>query len=195
MHDPSTVAFDIPGYKFRQTRFGRYVPDLLTIWHEDPETDGSDDSCDWPYFKFAPAEKEYMQRLLDDKFDFGLSWDHIIPKDDYERKRALYMAFRVARRLYRPRPWWRHPRWHLWHWRFQVHPVQQFKRWAWSRCMHCGGRFRWGESPVSYAGWNDHEGPRWFGGEPKVAHLRCDYNRVRPLISPSQISAEPGDPA
>jgi hypothetical protein len=27
------------------------------------------------------------------------------------------------------RPWYRHPRWHVWHWRIQVHPWQDFRRW------------------------------------------------------------------
>src|ERR1044072_3419635 len=31
------------------------------------------------------------------------------------------------------RPWYRHPRWHFWHWELQIHPVQTFKRWAFSR--------------------------------------------------------------
>lgn len=36
MHDPMTVAFEIP----------RPWP-LVTVWHVDPERDGTDDSCDW----------------------------------------------------------------------------------------------------------------------------------------------------
>jgi len=45
------------------------------------------------------------------------------------------------------RPWWRHPRWHVHHWRLQVHPWQKFKRWAFERCADCGKGFTWGYSP------------------------------------------------
>lgn len=48
----------------------------------------------------------------------------------------------------RAKPWWRHPRWHVHHWRIQWHWLQTFNRWAFARCAKCGGRFRWGESPT-----------------------------------------------
>lgn len=69
------------------------------------------------------------------------------------------------------RPWWRHPRWHFWHWRVRVLPIQAFKRWAWSRCGKCGGRFSWGYSPVTHQ-WNG-KGPQWFAPEPGVYHSEC----------------------
>lgn len=69
------------------------------------------------------------------------------------------------------RPWYRHPRWHVWHWRIQVHAVQSFKRWAFSRCATCGRRFSWGYSPTTN-GWNNG-GPRWFRGECDVHHGEC----------------------
>lgn len=34
--------------------------------------------------------------------------------------------------LYKPGRTWR---WHFWHWRIQIHPLQHFKRWALSRVM------------------------------------------------------------
>jgi hypothetical protein len=68
------------------------------------------------------------------------------------------------------RPWWRHPRWHVRHFKFQVHFVQAFKRWRWSRCALCGLRFKWGESPVSHQ-WHG-TGPLWFKSEEKIYHQR-----------------------
>jgi hypothetical protein len=47
------------------------------------------------------------------------------------------------------RRWWQHPKWHVHHWRFQVQWVQQFKRWAFSRCATCGGRFSFGYCPTT----------------------------------------------
>lgn len=46
MHDPLTVAHEIYlGPKEKKN--GHYRSPLLTIWHRDPETDGTDDSCGW----------------------------------------------------------------------------------------------------------------------------------------------------
>lgn len=62
--------------------------------------------------------------------------------------------------LRREQKWWQHPRWHVHHWRIQIHPWQQFHRWAFVRCYKCGGRFAWGESVMgSWSGkdiWHQH---------------------------------------
>lgn len=50
------------------------------------------------------------------------------------------------------RPWWRHPRWHIHHWRIQVHPLQQVWNWLFTRCSKCGGRFHWNET--RYVAWS-----------------------------------------
>jgi len=44
MHDPASVAFEIRlGSKYKKN--GEYRDPFITIWHIDPETDGTDDSC------------------------------------------------------------------------------------------------------------------------------------------------------
>lgn len=73
--------------------------------------------------------------------------------------------------LRRARPWYRHPRWHVHHWKFQCPPLQSFKRWAFSRCAGCGKRFTFGYCPTS-TNWYG-TGPRWFRGEPGVYHSAC----------------------
>lgn len=75
------------------------------------------------------------------------------------------------------RPWWRHPRFHLHHMRIQIHPIQKFKRWAFSRCAACGKGFSWGYSPTSY-GWGG-DGPRWFKGERGTYHSDCLPNEMK----------------
>lgn len=53
--------------------------------------------------------------------------------------------------MIRPRPRWQHPRWHIWHWRLQVHPWQRLRRRLFERCAACGKPFAWDESPVAVA--------------------------------------------
>lgn len=70
------------------------------------------------------------------------------------------------------RPWYRHPRWHIWHWQLQVHPLMHLKRWLFSRCAGCGRRFSYGYVPLSTS-W-DGSGPLWFRSERHVYHSECD---------------------
>lgn len=115
---------------------------------------------------------------------------------------ALSLYVSLARILLTDaRPWWKHPRWHFWHWKINVQPVQAFKRWAWSRCCKCGGRFTWGYAPVTNS-WHG-TGPRWFASEPGVYHADCDRpssdgacaaddgaNDGRALVTPPENAAD-----
>ena len=85
------------------------------------------------------------------------------------------------------RPWWKHPRWHFWHWEINVIPVQTFKRWMWSRCCRCGGRFTWGYSPLTDQ-WNS-KGPQWFTSQPGVYHEACGSVRIG-AVSAAQDMAQ-----
>lgn len=257
MHDPMTVAFDIKRpwprvttQPFERKIWGRfYWPTWVTIWHVDPEADGTDDSCGW--FKRARhLDPAYLERV---RQDFEFHWDrdrhcwfsdtrdqlprlstisitlHMFraaakayytgrwfdphgwkgmrrfmrrhldevltfaeapldsmrpfieqvygPTEDTREDRIRDAAATVAACVVRwEQPWYRHARWHVWHWRLQVHPVQAFKRWAFSRCAGCGRRFTWGYSPVSHS-WNG-TGPRWFRSEDGVYHSDCSNVRV-----------------
>lgn len=251
MHDPMTVAFEINWPSFTKER-GR---NLVTIWHVDPEKDGTDDSCGWfirprhanqdvlarierrfehdfdsvfksesgtvyftgmfcpngePHFTvpgvvlnlfflaacehfnsnghtdwrkarrwmqdhlfdillFAENPTDSLHDSLTRKFEIGCGE----PYGDADReKRIKRLAGVIYSWILRAdRPWWKHPRWHWWHWRIQVHPLLSFKRWAFSRCCKCGKGFRWGESPVS-GSWHG-TGPLWFRSESHVYHSSC----------------------
>lgn len=95
------------------------------------------------------------------------------PKQDEwwreEQARGFFGAV-LGKILRERRPWYRHPRWHLHHWEIQNHLLQSFKRWAFTRCDKCGGRFAWGASGVS-GSWNG-TGPRWFKSE-QLSHMDC----------------------
>ena len=73
------------------------------------------------------------------------------------------------------RPWYRHPRWHVHHWHFQIHPLQKLKRRLFTRCRECGGHFGWNESPIG----------SWGGNE--VWHDRCD--KRGPIAAASSYSS------
>lgn len=254
MHDPMTVAFDVFPYRWRQ-RFP-WLPHFLTIWHVDPEKDGTDDSCGWfmrsrhgdqkvlerivrrfehewdrvfesgravyncglfrpdgqPHFSvpgvvlnlffMAVSEhfdsnghtngrkaKRFMNRNLLDillfaenttdslfdgitrKFEIGCEEDYT---DQQRADRIRKMASCIYAWIIRAeRPWYKHPKWHFWHWHFQVHHLQQLRRWLLSRCEVCGRGFKWGESPVGH--W-DSPPPRRFEmlrGERGVRHTGC----------------------
>ncbi len=241
MHDPMTVAFDIkrpwPDYRTRPFMGSRwYWPTLITVWHVDPERDGTDDSCGWSRPKLTKAQMsdfgfwagceardpwllrdrgkqpnnaaeaevklkaaivltgerlnahvtdaeagQWAARLLHNPVDnvrgslCHLPGWHTNRQDDDEderREQAHRLYCILARFILRERrPWYRHPKWHVWHWKIQLHPVQQFKRWAFSRCAGCGKRFTYGYSPVT-GSWSGG-GPRWFGLEPHVYHSDC----------------------
>lgn len=212
MHDSKTVAFEIPnpfarrypwandwgGWWFRWA----HRPALIVIWHNDPESDGSDDSCgwrgprrkDWPQ-RFAkwPAKelswyatghgvrwfdhpdfprcmlldsddgtkenfvfhgvsqgdalaltiaafriiawqcdrKELSPKLLAKAIELGTTLDagrRFDPTSNRE-ERLSALTYLVSDYLRATRPWWRHPRWHVWHWSIQVPPLQRLMRW------------------------------------------------------------------
>src|SRR6266446_7188099 len=110
MHDPMSVAFEIrfplkrkPKNEFELRAYGkgwqkdrRVVPRsaIVTIWHVDPECDGSDDSCDWFHRKkYFPYFHDRLKELPPNFIElFWLIEDACAPK----------------------RAWWKHPRWHIW---------------------------------------------------------------------------------
>lgn len=115
-----------------------YVPSVVTVWHVDPETDGSDSSC----------RNRYKR-----------AWREA--KADNDPLRLWWANWRMRR----------YDLWHVHHWKIQVGPWQNFNRWAWSRCSTCGGRFKWGEAPVSTQ-WHS-KGPAWRKPEQHVHHMDC----------------------
>lgn len=107
-------------------------------------------------------------------FLFGASFPG--DRDDsfaWHRDEDERVAQIIARQYLRlVRPWWRHPRWHIHHWRFQVVPWQTLRRWLFSRCQGCGKRFRWGYAPLSTS-W-DPAPPKAFRSETHVYHFECN---------------------
>lgn len=65
-----------------------------------------------------------------------------------------------------------HWKWHVHHWRIQVHPLQQLRRWALTRCEWCGGRSRRGDYVNVSHQW-DHPKQPWWRGEQGLFHSDC----------------------
>lgn len=252
MRDPMITAFEIQSpFKHKSVWFPEgYRKTLITIWHVDPERDGTDDSCGW-FMRSRHGDPKALERIVkrfesdwDSTFspgksrtyncglfrpdglphlsvagiavnlfflaalevfgtrDKAMAWIHgrlaeILlfaenPTDSlhdgFTRKFAIGCGEPYTRQarderirdtasciyswiLRDTRPWYKHPRWHFWHWKIQVHPVQKFKRWVFSRCAKCGQRFNYGECPVSHQ-W-DGTGPLWFRTENGVFHHKC----------------------
>lgn len=271
MHDPNTVAFEIK-YPWRDRSRGTtrlfpkgYRNTFITIWHVDPEKDGTDDSCGW-FMRDRHVNKAVLEKIVK---RFEEDWDRVFvskpePGDDPFPKKTYFCGYfypendgagmpnmgvtaivlnlfflaacehfntdgrqswkparrYMQRRLFDimllaenttdslrdevirkwgtstkredrirsmagliyawicrdTRPWYKHPRWHFWHWKIQFVPLQDFKRWAFSRCCKCGKRFPFGYAPVSNQ-W-DGTGPRWFKSETDVYHSNCNHVSV-----------------
>lgn len=70
MHSPETVAFTIYlGGKRKKN--GQYRDPFITIWHNDPEKDGTDDSCGW-FMRSRHIDKTIIDKV---EKEFEFDWD------------------------------------------------------------------------------------------------------------------------
>jgi len=77
MHDKATVAFYIKyPWRGKKTAFYKkgHRPSFITIWHNDSETDGTDDSCRWTWPKLTKEEDARAEDLIDNEFDNLQHW-------------------------------------------------------------------------------------------------------------------------
>lgn len=224
MHDPCTIVKCIK-WPFSDAP-------LLTIWHRDPERDGSDDSCDWfggkhlNRSKLEEIQKAFVYEGRDsdemswfansiygcDLYGVGLGmfrvaanihfghWSrranrflrnnvfdilHFIDNscdsincqlrraNDAKGKKREEILKGLATVVYAwivrsERPWWRHPRYHIWHWRLQLHPWQNLKRRWWDKCAVCG---KHGFKGTAIGNWDGD----------KIWHSECDKQGQVPL--------------
>ena len=68
-------------------------------------------------------------------------------------------------------------RWHVHHWRVQVHPLQGLRRWALTRCEWCGGRSRRGDVVNVSRSWDCERSP-WWRGERGLFHQDCSIVKL-----------------
>ena len=147
------------------------------IKHAEAKHDGWQYGC-----KLSAAELALIYSLDSNPVD-NLRFSVAQVKDAESCGEFFLTVYRCYRRF--NRPWWRHPKWHVRHWSLQVHPVENFKRWAFTRCAGCGGRFRWGASGVG--SWHG-TGPLWFKSE-NLRHMNCAVHP--PFKQALAVSGEP----
>jgi len=78
MRDPMTVAFEIKypwksRYKIKDGTIQKseYRNSFITIWHVDPERDGTDDSCGW-FIRKRHLDQKMLEKITK---DFEMEWD------------------------------------------------------------------------------------------------------------------------
>lgn len=270
MHDPCTVAFDIPNpfswyfdkftyekqKKLGKDKFDRFningykMNTLITVWHVDPETDGSDDSCGYSSPKFTESDKKLIKEFVDWDVphpyfsasylkDTAVVLDPEYPSlksisageclalvqavwamiawrkdrrndlttaelwecvslatspmdnlrrtlardDEYEKgsqvRNFIMSVFRAYNRHHRP--WYKKPKWHVHHWKLQIHPTQQLRRFLFDRCNICKKGFKYGEAPGS-SSWHTPK-HHWWQSDPSLYHLKCDADRNKMVLT------------
>jgi hypothetical protein len=78
MHDPKSVAFEIPNIFIKKDKWG-FRPRLITIWHCDPEKDGSDDSCG-RFIRQRHIDPEIIKKVRSE-FEFNFKHNYWFKED------------------------------------------------------------------------------------------------------------------
>jgi hypothetical protein len=182
MYDPLTVAFEIRSpFRDKPCKLfpEGYRRSLITIWHRDPESDGTDDSCGWTFPRLTKKEIDFCKDLIYNENDNLRHWfdQNYSPEDpQYPTLDGMSSQVMQIMRCFKrfQRPWYRHPKYHFWHWKIQIHDLQNLKRWLFTKCKVCGKSFKYGETGVGTWG---GDGPRWFKSE-DLTHMRCSEHQV-----------------
>lgn len=108
---------------------------------------------------FAENNRDSFRDTIIRKFEIGCNEEYTKKKrSEMIRECASIVAADIMRM---DRKWYKHPRWHIWHWRIQFHPYQNLKRRFWDKCSVCGKR---GFKSAAIGNWSGTE--RW--------HQECD---------------------
>ena len=95
---------------------------------------------------------------------------------NYETERLFILVARAYLRHHRK--WWQHPRWHLHHWKINIHLVSKVKRRLFKRCAECKKPFAWNETPMG----------NWGGI--LLWHQNCFYKKNHPTRATEGVKNE-----
>ena len=75
MYDPLTIAFELtwsfaPLSKLLKLKRKPKQHWIFTIWHKDPEIDGTDDSCGWRAPRITNEEFNAIEKLAEEEYEF-----------------------------------------------------------------------------------------------------------------------------
>lgn len=112
---------------------------------------------------FAENPTDSLFDSITRKFEEGCKEEYTKEKRDERIKRMASIIYSYIERDLRP--WYKHPKWHVHHWKIDVIPFCKLKRFIFARCCYCNKRFAWNESVIG----------NWNGD--KVWHSRCDQKR------------------
>lgn len=142
---------------------------IATIWHVEPDGKDSGTVCRHYVRKSDPQPSALRARLS--------------PFLKVHPAREVPDDPAAERGWIQDRAW----KWHVHHWRIQIHHVQRLQRFLLERCVECGRRYPWGYAPVSHQ-W---DGPRtrWRDG---VVH-RSYHHECSSLVSLRRQKVEDAD--
>lgn len=166
MHDPLVVAFTIrrpwpQRDRYRDAKDGRPRWEFRYSW------------ATWRTF-WKPSTYKAFWTVA----GIGFYWPSIITIWHVEPKgRDSGEVCRHVRREQLPDGTWKVTalhgwKWHVHHWKIQVIPLQQFRRWLLTRCEWCGGRSRKGDYVNCSMSWDGQRSP-WWRGERGLFHADC----------------------
>ena len=93
-------------------------------------------------------------------FDLALNATDNLSSIEQPESIVRLIAAALNRRF---RPWWRHPRWHVHHWKVNIDLARNLRR-MFQRCDGCGNRLGFGYSPTVGGGRAFHSGCYGKGG-------------------------------
>jgi hypothetical protein len=184
MHDPKTVAHEIRRPWPQKSSFKRTSEDVrwsIRLHHEHFEDEvhpGLCGGCDEPmastkqFFPWwKPRSYSSFWRLAGRDY----YWPSLLTiwHNEPHGHDGLTVC---SRRVQDKHGKWRYTKgwkWHIWHWSFQVHPFQHFRRYLLTRCEVCGGKSRKGHLVNLSHSWDRPKGHFWQG-EKGLQHIDCD---------------------
>ena len=133
---------------------------LLPGWHTNDKNPDGPPVAELDVEDHAGHEREARRGVDDPRYPREAS-------KYWRETESVSFFFMLARILSdRTARWWQEPRWHFWHWRFQIRAWQWFKRRFVERCSQCGVRYR-GSGDV-FTDWN---GTRTWCGKCHGSHV------------------------